>query len=465
MIKKIPYFCTRVVLLVATLALTAGLEAKPQSVMIGPTRSATAVVAQAVPSPTAAYVQRGDVAEARYQVYRERLQRLYDVLYTRMSSHTPDLLPQLEAAAPKPVPQGYQILPNLVPDSPPAQRPRAQSAWYSWPRTEELIAREMHKLDGLAAELDHLATLPVTEQKAAYEKVVAAYGPLPQAQRTIDAHIHYNRLWQRVIAYNKPDYDRQTALHDAVLERQAILDGLRTPDEATFRTALSEIKSIAGDQTRDALERELREREQTLARQIHAATEALPPPPFLRLEHPTPHLWIVHVPFYTDIEDAEFVHAFQSAIESTWHVRDGEDEFRVQLPITYVSATQLYGQQTVPSKGTPITLAAHVALFPPDGGVLTTGASTTHVTVGHCIALGPHALAPHVLAHEFGHILGFKDVYFRGYRDLGADGYQVMEVVADPEDIMGAPGSGPVLRRHFEQIIATQGPEASAPLH
>ena len=38
-----------------------------------------------------------------------------------------------------------------------------------------------------------------------------------------------------------------------------------------------------------------------------------------------------------------------------------------------------------------------------------------------------------------------------------ADGYLVMEVIADPEDIMGAPGSGPVLRRHFERILGTIG--------
>ena len=57
------------------------------------------------------------------------------------------------------------------------------------------------------------------------------------------------------------------------------------------------------------------------------------------------------------------------------------------------------------------------------------------------------------MAHEFGYTLRFKDVYFLEYRDLGADGYQVMEVVAGPDDIMGAPGPGSVLRRHFAQII------------
>jgi hypothetical protein len=27
-----------------------------------------------------------------------------------------------------------------------------------------------------------------------------------------------------------------------------------------------------------------------------------------------------------------------------------------------------------------------------------------------------------------------------------------MEVIADPEDLMGAPGSGPVLRQHFDRL-------------
>ena len=65
-------------------------------------------------------------------------------------------------------------------------------------------------------------------------------------------------------------------------------------------------------------------------------------------------------------------------------------------------------------------LQAHIARFPRDGAVLTTGANLTHVTPGRCVVLGPQDIAPHVLAHELGHILGFKDMYFRGYRDLGA---------------------------------------------
>ena len=65
------------------------------------------------------------------------------------------------------------------------------------------------------------------------------------------------------------------------------------------------------------------------------------------------------------------------------------------------------------------------------------------------------------LEAERDHILGFRDLYVRGYEDLGAEGYQVMEVSADSEDIMGAPGTGPVLRRHFEKIIGLYSPPSS----
>ncbi|MCE3239997.1 MAG: hypothetical protein K0Q83_504 [Deltaproteobacteria bacterium] len=47
-----------------------------------------------------------------------------------------------------------------------------------------------------------------------------------------------------------------------------------------------------------------------------------------------------------------------------------------------------------------------------------------------------------------------RDAYFRGYKDLAEDGFQVAEIVADSNDIMGAPATGAVLRRHFEKLIS-----------
>ena len=118
-----------------------------------------------------------------------------------------------------------------------------------------------------------------------------------------------------------------------------------------------------------------------------------------------------------------------------------------------VNPQHLYRPAPPPDLGSHIDIKAHVARFPTDGGVLTTGANTTYAIPGRYVVLGPEALSSNVLAHEFGHILGFKDGYFRGYRDLGDAGYEVLEVVPDPGDIMHAPERGKVLRAHFDRLI------------
>ena len=126
----------------------------------------TALAVQLVQSPAAApamsdadttpkstppaYVQRGDAVEARRQIYKERLQQVYAALQTRVRADAPDLLPGLQAAPPRPVAHGYQILPKLVPDLPATSAaPRARSAHYSWPWTEQMIERELKKIDAL----------------------------------------------------------------------------------------------------------------------------------------------------------------------------------------------------------------------------------------------------------------------------------------------------------------------------
>lgn len=65
----------------------------------------------------------------------------------------------------------------------------------------------------------------------------------------------------------------------------------------------------------------------------------------------------------------------------------------------------------------------------------------------------PHDIAPNVLAHEFGHIVGIPDGYFRGYRNRGPDGYEVLEVVPDLGDIISEPGFGRVGLHHFDLIL------------
>jgi hypothetical protein len=162
------------------------------------------------------------------------------------------------------------------------------------------------------------------------------------------------------------------------------------------------------------------------------------------------------IPFYTDITDKQFLESFESAIVCAWRIMDGEEEYGVALSFSSLSPGDLYRDRGTqpPESSEPIDPAVHCSLFPNDAAVLTTGGISTHVAAGRCIVLCPHGISPHVLAHEFGHILGFKDLYFRGYKDLGADGFAVQEITAEPYDIMGAPGTGPVRREHFEKLIS-----------
>jgi hypothetical protein len=408
------------------------------------------------PAATPAYLQRGAVVEAHYRAYRDRLQRFYDALRRDVARDAPDLLPSVKAAAPPtPLPHGYGVLPALSADAPPpAAPPRATGAWYSWPWTDQKIDRDQHTLDGLQADLARSAQLPAAERRATYERLLAAYRTLIANHRIIDDHIQYNRLWQAEIARDPAGYTYTTRLYHAVLERQAILDALRAADDAAFRAALRGSALADPARPRAVLEPELRAREQALAREIDAATDRVPPPSFMHVRHPAAHRWTLEVPVYTDIEDTHFVRRVAAAVERLWHVRDGGDEFRVRLSIIPIAARRLYSPAPPPREAA-IDVGAHCARFPQDGAVLTTGASTTHV-LGRCMILGTQTIAPHKLAHEFGHVLGFRDVYFRGYTDLGADGYQVMEVIADPGDIMGDPAAGPVLRHHFDSLVTSR---------
>ncbi len=161
---------------------------------------------------------------------------------------------------------------------------------------------------------------------------------------------------------------------------------------------------------------------------------------------------VVHVPMYTDISDAAFLNAAERATEDAWQGSTRDGPYRIDVELRPLTVAALYTDEAPPARGAHVDIAAHVARFPTDGGVLTTGANRTHAFIGRFIALGPGAIRGNTVSHEFGHILGFTDRYLRGSRDRGDAGYEIVEIVPDPDDIMAAGGSGDVLPQHFEQL-------------
>jgi hypothetical protein len=84
---------------------------------------------------------------------------------------------------------------------------------------------------------------------------------------------------------------------------------------------------------------------------------------------------------------------------------------------------------------------------------LTTGASSLNALVGNRIFLGTGHVTRRTLAHEFGHLLGFRDAYLRGYDGTpgGPYGVVLVEWTGLSADLMGGSGRGQV----SEDMITT----------
>ena len=352
----------------------------------------------------APYIQRGNEVEASYRQYTAALGDYYATLRETLVREAPDLVDLLKEAPQKPVEYGYQVLPRIVGDAPATATQQTGNGStgkpmsYSWPQTRQYIAAEAAKIS-LARE--KLGSVP------ALRELAEGYRLLIFNQKRIEENLQYNRFWQNAIAEDRPRFDRQTA------DYQAALEG----------------KPQAGIQS-------------------GFVRSSLP-----KLEQSGEGEWIVHLPIYTDIADSGFLDQVESAVERVWRIAGDGLRARVDVRIVRLRPEDLYGNGSVPAPGSHIDIESHVKRSPADGAVLTTGATSTYAVRPRYVAFGPAEIAPNVIAHEIGHLLGFGDGYFRGYRDLGDDGFEIFEFVPNSEEIMSAPGAGRVLEDHFRILI------------
>lgn len=377
-------------------------------------KAAAALLSIALIQSQSAYVREGDRVEQQFHSYRDRLAEFFDGLGTAIRRDLPPdqataLLQQLEKAPPRIGVFGYGILPRIV-DIPQPPTP-IRSFSYSWPVTESYIRAEETRLDRAKADLAKAAGSD-TDRNKQFSELVNQYRDLLRNQETVDQYIDYNRFWQRTIAGDRKHYDRMTQLY------WTLKDG--SPDTAAT------IREVLG--------------------KPHA-------PRFIRIRRPDSKTVVLQVRLYTDIEDDVYLGRVKSVIEETWRAQDSGTQYSVQLDLRKIPVANLYRGRTSPASGERLEIDKHVARFPNDGGVLTTGAQFTHGSVGRYVALGPGDLAPRTLAHEFGHILGFNDGYVRGYNDLGERGFEILEITAFFDDIMSAPREGRVQPTHFKLLI------------
>src|SRR5690242_1631653 len=394
-----------------------------------------------------AYIQRGNKVQNEFQSYSDALADYYHRFSAALHSEVPEVVADLRAPDTKA--PGYQILPRLIPDDL-AEKPVLSQSGYSWAQTEQLILRARHRLADLEMQLRRAQSLDPAPRRAALQQLARDYSGLRQDLANVEAHVQYNRFWQSVIAADRVSYDRETLLYDDVVARERVRDELRYFD-GTFANAAVALQPAFGLLSLADLPRILTRREAWHGARIDSALGQIATPAFVTLERRA-HEWIFSVPLYTDIEDRNFIAAAKRTIETVWRLSENGNTYRVEIEISHLPREILYADSAPPAAGEKIPAREHLRHFPGNAAILTTGALTTHVE-NNAIVLGPHAISPRVLAHEFGHVLGFRDRYIRGYRDLGKDGFEVLEAIADARDIMGAPATGSVLPAHFDNLI------------
>jgi len=385
----------------------------------------------AAPPP---HVARGNDVEATYTPYVERLRRYQARLRRHLDADAPDLAAGLKKDPPTPIEYGYLIVPRLSVEQP-VSPVAPWSAGYNWPWTSQMLDTKQAELASAEQSLDSVETLDETARRSVYEQLVTGYAGLEQGQRQVDQHLKHNRFWQQVIADDPERFERQTVLHDAVVERQRLRVTLEggglTPEEAT-----EHVRRIA-----------------ELGTQVEDGQPPPFPPSFVEIVENSASRRVLRVPLYTDIPDPEFVTGAVAAIQSAWSIDVDNVAYRLELDLRTVTAEDLYAPDPPPTRGAKVDLNQHVQRFPPDGGVLTTGANRTHAIPGRYVVVGPDTISNRVVAHEFGHILGFTDRYLRGARDLGRAGFGIIEIIPDGLDLMAAPRSGLVRASHFDTLI------------
>jgi hypothetical protein len=365
---------------------------------------------QAGPPVTAPYIVAGDLVSGAYKAYAAELSQFYVTLKLKLEKTAPELVKKLSPEPPAITQPGYQILPKIVENlPPPAEDDKFTVSKFSWVLTGDWLESDRNKLRACEARLANASVAELSE-------IVSNYGQLDKNQKIINSQIEYNRLWQNEIALHRADYDANTKIYNDLVDKKL------APDQAV---------------------------------QMRLSNLMAPPDPFLKLIKISPEHFVIQVDAISDVEDDIFLASFQKAIYKYWHIK-GPIEYEVKLNLRKISPLLLYKNGSPPARGDKINLKLHVPRFPTGYAIVTSGSNVTHYAKTAdrpYVVFGAGETTASVIAHEFGHLLQLNDAYFRGYRDIGSSGFEVLEVVPDMTDLMAAPGVGRVKAEHFEILV------------
>jgi hypothetical protein len=94
--------------------------------------------------------------------------------------------------------------------------------------------------------------------------------------------------------------------------------------------------------------------------------------------------------FTRDIVDDAYLAEVDRVIEDTWRAQEDGVQYSGRTgKSAKLTRRSSIAEESIPQRGDHLNIDKHVAHFPVDGGVLTTGAEFTYGSIGHYVALGP----------------------------------------------------------------------------
>jgi hypothetical protein len=199
-----------------------------------------------------------------------------------------------------------------------------------------------------------------------------------------------------------------------------------------------------------------RARADLASKKLKEALFGFQPVPGLRIERGPDGGSLLRAPIATDVGDDRFLATFAEAVDTVWNQSQAQRQSGLRIEIEWVRRTPegLY-PEGAPARGAAIDTTLHRKRFGPGTLVLTTGAVSTYAE-DSAIFLDTDPVTPHLLAHEFAHLLGFADGYLRAFEGSPDDpwGVVIHEITVSPDSLLSAPGHGRVTPEMVRRVLA-----------